>query len=433
MTGDDTPEDQDRQQDDEDQSDGPKHGFAAILEEKKQSYPDVGYHLVEIDELKPPGKMLTPLTHTHKLKLSEMEMRPETNLTDYVIYDQHGHDYAQRTFEDLNEPPPEEQVDELLETVRDGKERDRRIALAQLALLAESDQGACLDIIPTLVSPLEGADPAVQAEIVGILDHVADEDPDTLTGIVSKILPLLEPTRHPDLQTEVLSVLATVADHDALAVVDAAPKLAVLLEDEEEAENERQVLLVLMRIAEVHPDAVVPVAPELIWYADEGTPQQQVGALAALGYVAKAYPYVAEQTILTAKSLLAAENDKLRTNAAGLLADLATQHADDLRNVVPQAIDLLDDTGEKAQYNATSLLARVADEQPDAAEAATEGLIDVLDADMAYTRANACCALGYMKAESALEDLETLAADDPNEEVRQVASHVINLIDDGRD
>lgn len=43
---------------------------------------------------------------------------------------------------------------------------------------------------------------------------------------------------------------------------------------------------------------------------------------------------------------------------------------------------------------------------------------------------NACWALGYMKAEQALERLESIEQDDPNEEVRNAAVFAISEIKD---
>ena len=109
---------------------------------------------------------------------------------------------------------------------------------------------------------------------------------------------------------------------------------------------------------------------------------------------------------------------------------MADAYPDQVEPVVPRAIELLDDSDEKARYNATSILARIAKADPDAVEPAIEPLIDALDEDFAYARSNACWALGYLKANDALERLRDIEETDPNEEVRHAASVAIDEIEE---
>lgn len=115
-----------------------------------------------------------------------------------------------------------------------------------------------------------------------------------------------------------------------------------------------------------------------------------VGALAALGGVAKSYPSLTKEAIPAATSLLDAEDKRRRANAAGLLTGIADEYPSELQSVVPQATELLEDNDEKVRHNATSLLARVANEHPAAVEPATDALVARLDDDLAGTRLNAC-------------------------------------------
>jgi len=149
----------------------------------------------------------------------------------------------------------------------------------------------------------------------------------------------------------------------------------------------------------------------------------------ACGTLAKEYPDVAADAVDAAVGFLDSDYNRVRANAAGLLADLADAHPDRVEPVVPRAIELLDDADEKARYNATSILARVADEHPTAVEAAVDPLIEALDDDFEYTRSNACWELGYLGAEAALGPLRGRAPDDPSEEVRQAAKTAIEAIE----
>jgi len=72
---------------------------------------------------------------------------------------------------------------------------------------------------------------------------------------------------------------------------------------------------------------------------------------------------------------------------------------------------------------------RIAKADLDDVEPAIEPLIDALDEDFAYTRSNACWALGYLATEDALDILREVEETDPNEEVRHAASVAIDEIE----
>jgi HEAT repeat protein len=82
------------------------------------------------------------------------------------------------------------------------------------------------------------------------------------------------------------------------------------------------------------------------------------------------------------------------------------------------------------RHNATSLLARVANEHPAAVEPATDALVARLDDDLAGTRLNACWALNYLEADQTVSELEELAANDPDEDVRRVARMAVEALED---
>lgn len=83
------------------------------------------------------------------------------------------------------------------------------------------------------------------------------------------------------------------------------------------------------------------------------------------------------------------------------------------------------------RYNATSIFARVANQYPEDVEPAIPSLIDALDEDFEYARGNACWALGYLEAESALAALEELRESDSSEEVRYAAEQAVQMIEGG--
>jgi HEAT repeat protein len=238
----------------------------------------------------------------------------------------------------------------------------------------------------------------------------------------------LDPNTDDRLHSSAVQFVANIAAHDPDAVVDAPPKLTALLQDD--SPDADTILTALQRIAQTHPDAVVPTASELLTYVEEGDDVQRLGAFGVLGMIAKDYPNIAQKAIPTATELLTADHDKLRANAAGLLADLADEYPEQVRPAITQVIELLSDHDENAQYNATSILARVAKAHPEDVEPAIDDLIAVLDSDFEYTRSNACWALGYLRADSAVDALHRRLDQDPSEEVQHAAEWALHEIEE---
>lgn len=400
-----------------------KTGRDLIRAQMERYAPETGYKLVEWDLMKAPEDRLVPWSSSHELKLSEMSPRQKSEWQDWSIIDRDTNNYHGR-LQDLPADPDPETLDTALDAVL-ADEESTRIALVRITRIASNAPEVCREAIPVLTEQLADADPAVQAEIVGICARVVEAHPDEGVAVADELFQLITPEAHPELLAEVLPVIARIAKHDAMTVVDAVPKLATLLQTDRQVEE--SVVAILLDVAKVHPDSVVPVAPALIECVEEGTDSVKLSALATLGYISKPYPYVAEQTIPEATELLHEENHKLRANAAGLLADLAQEYPGKLRANVPKVIDLLGDADEKVQYNATSILARIANVHPEAVEPATDALIEALEAEMDQTRANACWALGYMNAASAREQIEAVQNHSPNDTVDAAASAALAM------
>ncbi len=409
---------------DPDSDDPSSQSYDTAYAEREAHYPETGYNLVEIDMMSPPGEALTLLNHS--LTLSAITIPPATDFEDYVVYDQHGRGYSHDELRDSTDAIDPDCVDELLETVQSSDGKDQRLALLGLVRNAETNPDACLAAIPVLTTHLEASEQGVRAEALTALSHIADEYPEQVTPAAENVIQFLSPNTDSELLADAISIVAAIADHDPSAVVDAVPKLAALLQDGSPAPA--TAITALQRIAAAYPDSVVPITPQLLTYIEDGDDTNRIGAIAVLGTLSKEYPHVAEDTIPMATELLDAEYYKLRANAVGLLADLADEYPTEVRPVVPQAIELLDDDDEKARYNATSILARIAKAHPEDVEAAIDPLIKALDDDFCWTRSNACWALGYLKAERALERLEELKQENPEKEVRDVAEFAVHEI-----
>lgn len=396
-----------------------------VQDATREASPDTGYQLAEWDMFKPPQERLGK-TSRWWLTLSEVDVPPTTEFTDWSVFDRYTNDYVSRKFRNIPEEPDPESISKAITALEEGDNEDVRVELVRIKRLAETRPDDCEPAIPTLVDKLPSADIAVQAEILGIFQLLADEEPELVHPALDVLEGFLASETDDRLIKATMAVIYLLAEDDPSAVADFVPNFEVLLKDT--TKETEPILQVLIRIAKTYPEAVLPIAPTLIDHVNDTSSAHRVGALSVLGHVSKAYPNVATDVIPTSHELLSVENDRLRANAAGLLADLADEYPEKVQPAVPDAIELLHDEDNYARYNATSILARVAKHDSKPVEPATEGLIEILDEDRPEARENACWALGYLRAESAEQSLSSLAESDPNERVRQAASRALDEI-----
>lgn len=310
---------------DTDESEDTRRGFGLYdaQADRRAHYPEVGYALVEIDAISPPGEALA--THEVVMTLSSIEMPAATELIDWVVYDADGFAY---THDDLAEPigDPEDEVEAALEHVTDGNIPDRRIALARIATVGEEHLAACLAAIPYLASSVDDYGFEGRAEVVDLFAEVAKAFPEHMSPAVDVVMDYLSPETE---ASEYLAVSATrvvkgVADVDPAAVVDATPLLVTLVQDDSSAKF--AAMSALHRIAVAYPDAIAPFAPDLLEMIEDGNTAECTGTLSVLGPLVKEYPHVAKRSIPTAIELLDTDAYHLRGNAGGLLAELADEY-----------------------------------------------------------------------------------------------------------
>lgn len=394
----------------------------------ENAYPKVGYQTVEWDMLKPPDERVIPLTHTNRLKLSEMSVRTDRNLTEYSLVDSLGNTYSEA---DLNETPDivdSARVNEVVSDIASSDGKSQRVALAHLTKMAVKSPDECIPAVDLMIELLGNSHPAVQGEALEILTRVAESDPERTRAGVEPALQLVNESTHSLLRNEAIQFLAEFGDPDPTVITDAVPQLAALLRDE--STDTDSAARILASIGASQPDALVDVVPKLELFLETEPERAHVWVLGAIGRLSKEHANLTVEVVPTAGELLSAEQYTIRSNAAGVLADIAEEYPTEVKPWVPDVIELIEDPDEQVRYNATSTLARVAKEHPDTVRPATEELLAVLDDDLADTRFNACWALKRLNATSALEALTELAATDPDEDVRSVAQVTIDSIDE---
>ncbi|QKG93531.1 HEAT repeat domain-containing protein [Halorubrum salinarum] len=390
--------------------------------------PEVGYQTVEWDLLKPPDERVMPLTHTNRLKLSEMSVRPDGDLTEYSLVDRAGNTYTKSDFDRIPETPDPERLDEVLTAIESSTGKPHRLALAHLAEIAAEAPAACTAAVEPMVGLLGHSPPAVQGEALNVLTMVCESDPELTRSGVDPAVTLLDSATHPLLRSEAVQFLATFAAHDPTAVTSAVPDLAALLRDE--STDADVVASILAAVVRAQPDALVDVVPKLELFLETEPERAHTRVLTVIGLLSKEQPEMTVEAVPTAGELLSAEEMPLRSNAAGVLADIAGEYPTKVKPWVPEAIELMDDSDEQVRHNATAILARVAAEHPDAVRPAEEQLLAVLDDDPANTRFNACWALNHINAKHAVDTLREIAAKDPDADVRSVAQLALDNLED---
>lgn len=390
--------------------------------------PDVGYQTIEWDMLKPPDERVMPLTHTNQLKLSEMSVRPDRELTEYSLVDADGTTYTQDDLDAVPDTPDPAALNEVLTEIASSTGKPRRVALAHLAKMAATAPDACTAAVEPMVDLLDHSPPAVQGEALNVLTEIGKSDPELTRAGVDPAVTLVDSSTHPLLRNEALQFLAVFATHDPTAVTAAVPDLAVLLQDESTETD--TTARILASIGGSQPDALVDVVPKLELFLETERETAHVWILTAIGQLSKEHPNMTVEVVPTAGELLSADEVPLRSNAAGVLADIADEYPTEVKPWVPDAIELMEDSDKQVRYNATSILARVAAEHPDTVRPATEQLLAVLDDELDNTRFNACWALERINATSALERLREVAATDSDGDVRSVAQLAVDNLED---
>lgn len=204
--------------------------------------------------------------------------------------------------------------------------------------------------------------------------------------------------------------------------VDLVPTLSTLL-DTENDQIRTNAVYVLSGVAHEYPEEVKPVVPQLIDGLTDRDHAYQTNALSTLGAVVSAYPAIGTSATETLAEIAGSDaQTKVRANAVGLLGDIATEYPTALRDHVSVLVGCLHTDDEYLSGNAAAALLHIAVDDSEATEEAIPALVELLDDPSPVVRRNACKALGHLEATVALTQLQLMADDDPDEEVRSVAA-----------
>lgn len=314
--------------------------------------------------------------------------------------------------------PEKVDVPEVLDLLASEDESVRAAAIRALQHVAEDRPGDIVGAVPLLRDALID-DPSYQG-VVQTLATLATTQPADIAPLADRLIPELS-ARDRERRRAAARCLSELGGHDPADIVAAAPDLVELIEAG--GPGIGYATYALNRIAAENPTAAQPAVGvlESVLTDDSYQSSTRLNAAAGLGRIAKADPAMVVGSLDSVSGVLAADEPRLRANGAGIFADVAETHAGALEPYVEDLAQLLDEEDEYAVANATSALARVAEWSPAAVTPYTDRFIDLLEHDAAIVRTNACWALGYLRAEAAVDALHARQGDE-DVEVRKRAT-----------
>lgn len=302
----------------------------------------------------------------------------------------------------------------------------RRAAVRTIRDHVDDHPDACIPTVPKLRALLEQPSIDVHDEIAYCLAELAAESAGDVAPSTDEIVSFARANPAREATTDLLRCLAAIAVERPDALVDHVASIADVVDAREADDRDYSWGLYLLdQLSTDHPDALEPAVSVLADVLAAAPAENGVTVLAVLGRIARAdVTPPSLEFVDVAASLVDHDDDSLRTNAVGCLADVARHHPAAVERACPDLARALENGDPKTRANAAIAIARVADGSgADAtADAARDRLLALLEDDHAPVRLNACLALGYGDVAAARDRLAELARSDPDPDVRERAA-----------
>ena len=221
--------------------------------------------------------------------------------------------------------------------------------------------------------------------------------------------------------------LALVAIDEPETAVEALPIVASSY-DSIETTGQQWGMYYFLCISTSYPDALFPVLNILVDGAIGDNTRIQSNALAALGEIVSSYPYVGCGLIDEMIELLEHESSTVRKNAAGLLGDIAQEYQHLVVDHAAPIAACLTDEDPHVRQNASTALVRCGEADPEAIRRESKMIEHALTDDQPAVRRSACVLIGNAKMSVPDEDLERLAEDDPDTQIKNMAQWALKQI-----
>lgn len=304
---------------------------------------------------------------------------------------------------------------------------DQRAAVERVRDALEDQPQACLPAVPKLRALLGAPALDCHETIAYCLAELAAESAsDVAPSVPELVASVAEQPRRPA-ASELLRCLAIVADEQPAIVAEHADQLL-------EGVAERPVpdpvtARLVYNVAGAEPTAVasaVPLLTESLVAAPETGGATVLSALGRIADGAEDVPTL--QFVDPVTDLVDHEDDSLRRNAVGCLADVARRRPAAVAPVADELVDALEHPDPETRANAAVALARVAAGTDVDLEPASDALVDLLEDDHERSRANACVAIAHGRLDGATDRLRTRSRVDPSATVRRRAGWALERL-----
>ncbi|SIR83143.1 HEAT repeat domain-containing protein [Natronorubrum thiooxidans] len=304
---------------------------------------------------------------------------------------------------------------------------EQRAAVETIRDALGDQPAACIPTVPKLRGLL--AQPALECheEVAYCLAELADESPTDVAPSVDGIVSFAAENPEQPATRELLRCLATIAAEQPAVIVDHVETIANVVD--RRPADDRWGVRVFRQLSMKRPAAIEPAVPVLTDALATNPDANGGPALSALGRLANAEASLPTLEFVDhAVALIDHDEDTLRNNAIGCLADVAHIEPGAVESARPELTAALECNDPETRANAAVALARIAIAMPAAIDPAREQLLALLEDDHERVRANTCVALGHGNVEGATDRLATLASEDPASTVRERADWALDRL-----
>lgn len=304
----------------------------------------------------------------------------------------------------------------------DAREPETRRAAVRTVREGIDDQpGAYVPTVPKLRALLTRPELDVREDVAYCLAELAREAPADVAPSIDELIWFAADHERAPATRHLLRCLAAVAADQPEAVAGHVPTIVAVLSVRRG--YDRWGLRTLMCVSRTDPGALEPAIPLLTDALAANPETNGVPTLTVLGRVARAELALSSLAFVEyAIELVDHDDDSLRRNAIGCLADVAHQTPSAVEEACPGIAAALESDDAKTRANAAVTIGRVAAGRPDVVDPARTQLLELLGDEFSSVRANACVALGYGNVTEARERLSRLATGDPEPTVRDRAA-----------
>lgn len=296
----------------------------------------------------------------------------------------------------------------------------RRDAVRTVRDGVETEPGTYVPTVPKLRELLREPEFELREAVAYSLAELAVEAPSDVAPSTDAIVAVAAENPDATATGELLRCLAAVAADRPTALVDHVP---ALVDVTAARDGDEWGIRTLAHVSRARPEALEPALPLLTETLATAPGDDAVPALSVLGRLARSETDLSSLAFVEhAVDLLARDDEELRRNAIGCLADVAHRRPAAVESACPQVRAALESDDPKTRANAAVTIGRVAAASPSVVEPVRSRLLELLEDDHQYVRANACIALGYGNVTEARDRLSTLATGDPEPTVRDRAA-----------